>query len=86
MFKKSNVSSEGSEVQYDPRTAGENLHSKIHPNTELCIDLKLLTRKPGRLRPGEQMCGILMRESEDCFLFLQQGLLRSEREGLAEKK
>ena len=41
------------------------------PNTELGIDLKLLTRKPGRLTDGEYLDGVITHDGEDHFTFVQ---------------
>ena len=43
----------------------------FYPNTELGIDLKLLTRKPGRLTDGEYLDGAITHDSEDHFTFVQ---------------
>ena len=44
---------------------------ELFPNTELGIDLKLMTRKPGRLAIGEYLDGIITRDGEDHFSFSQ---------------
>lgn len=59
---------EGSEEQYDPRTAGEILND-LHPNTELGIDLKLITRTPGRIPVGAYLNGMLTHDGEDHYTF-----------------
>lgn len=92
----------GSEVQYDPRTAGEILHhylensddalavayrehmseteaeketdclfKHIYPNTELGVDLKLVTRTPGRIPIGTYLDGMITRDGEEHFCFVQ---------------
>ena len=43
----------------------------FYPNTELGIDLKLLTRKPGRLGIGEYLDGAITHDDEDHFTFVQ---------------
>ena len=43
----------------------------MFPNTELGIDLKLMTRKPGRLAVGEYLDGTITRDGEDHFSFIQ---------------
>ena len=43
----------------------------LFPNTELGIDLKLMTRKPGRLATGEYLDGTITRDGEDHFSFIQ---------------
>lgn len=78
----------GSEAQYGPRTVGEILHDflensneplavafrhrKAYANTELCVDLKLLKQKPGRLRVGKCLEGILARDGEEHFTFIEE--------------
>ena len=42
------------------------------PNTELCVDLKLLTCQPGRLQTGKQLLGTIMRDSYDHFTFVEK--------------
>ena len=77
----------GSEAQYGPRTVGEILHDflensdeplavafrhrKAYANTELCVDLKLLKQKPGRLRVGKCLEGILAHDGEEHFTFIE---------------
>ena len=51
----------------------DQLFVDIHPNTELCIDLKLMTRQPGRMPVGEYLPGMLTRDGEDHFLFIENG-------------
>ena len=65
-YKKENR--EGSEVQYGPRTTGETY---LFPNTELGIDLKLLTRQPGRMPIGVMLDGVITHEAEDHFTFVE---------------
>lgn len=55
-----------SEKQYDLR-----LLSNLFPNTELCVDLKLLTRQPGRLCLGEMISGAITRDGEEHFTFVE---------------
>ena len=43
----------------------------FYPNTELGIDLKLITRKPGRLGIGEYLDGAITHDDEDHFTFVQ---------------
>ena len=78
----------GSEAQYGPRTVGEILHDflensneplavafrhrKAYANTELCVDLKLLKQKPGRLRVGKCLEGILAHDGEEHFTFIEE--------------
>lgn len=65
-----NSTREGSEAQYDPRTTGEILKD-LYPNTELGINLKLITREPGRMPEGKCLEGTITRDSEDHYTFLE---------------
>ena len=47
------------------------LFENIFPNTELGIDLKLFTLKPGRMSEGEFLAGMLTRDGEDHFRFVE---------------
>ena len=47
----------------------DRLVEDIHPHTELCVDLKLLTREPGRLNIGATLGGIITRDGEEHFTF-----------------
>lgn len=70
MYNNNNHFREGSEAQYDPRTAGEILNN-FYPNTELGINLKLITREPGRMPEGKCLEGTITRDSEDHYTFLE---------------
>ena len=77
----------GFEAQYDPRPVGEILHDffensneplavafrhrKAYANTEPCVDLKLLTQKPGRMPEGECLIGTIAHDSENHFTFCE---------------
>lgn len=80
------ISRVGSEEQYGPRPAGEVLHDfsknsndpqaaaypgRFYPNTELAVDLKLLTHQPGRMPEGAYFNGVLRRDEEQHFTFIQ---------------
>ncbi len=54
----------------------DQLFVDIHPNTELCIDLKLMTRKPGRMPVGESLPGFITRDGDDCFRFVENAKKR----------
>ena len=54
------------------------LFRDIHPNTELAVDLKLLTRKRGRMRVGEYLDGALARDSEAHFWFIQNAPMKKK--------
>lgn len=43
----------------------------VYPNTELCVDLKLLTHEPGRLDIGQYRSGMLTRDADDHYLFIE---------------
>ena len=51
----------------------DRLVADIHPHTELCVDLKLLTREPGRLNIGATLGGIITRDGEEHYTFLEEG-------------
>ncbi len=68
MLLNINVTRVGSEEQYGPRKAGEFLND-LFPNTEPCVDLKLLTRKQGRLEVGTILPGVITRDGEEHYTF-----------------
>lgn len=43
----------------------------VYPNTEPCIDLKLLTRQPGRIAIGDYLDGAITRDGDDHYLFIE---------------
>ena len=45
--------------------------SHFYPNTELAVNLKLLTHQSGRMPQGAHFNGLLRRDGEDHFTFLQ---------------
>lgn len=47
------------------------LFKDLHPNTEPCVDLKLYTRKPGRLPVGANIKCILVHHSEDGYTCIE---------------
>lgn len=49
----------------------EPLFRDIFPNTELSVDLKLLTREPGRMDVGAYLDGTITHDGEDHFTFIQ---------------
>lgn len=49
----------------------ERLFVDIFPDTHLCVDLKLLTHKPGRMPMGEYLSGVLARDGEEHFCFIE---------------
>ena len=52
----------------------DQLFRDLWPNTELSVDLKLLTRKPGRLKVGEHRKGELIRDGEFHLTFIESAL------------
>ena len=53
------------------------------PNTELSVDLKLVTRKPGRMHVGEYINCLLTRDGEDHFEAVETA---SEKKQTAEQR
>lgn len=45
--------------------------STLFPNTEMCVDLKLLTHEPCRLCLGETISGAITRDGEEHFTFVE---------------
>lgn len=45
--------------------------NNFYPNTELGIDLKLMTKEPGRMAVGEHLDGAITYDGEDHFTFVQ---------------
>lgn len=45
----------------------DRLFRELFPDTHLCVDLKILSRKPGRMRVGESINCMLTRDGEDHF-------------------
>ena len=43
----------------------------FHPNTELGINLKLITREPGRMPEGKCLDGTITRDSEEHYTFIE---------------
>ena len=54
-----------------PRTDNRQDNSGLHPNTELCTELKTLTRQPGRMDEGVALPGLLTRDGEEHYTFIQ---------------
>ena len=44
---------------------------ELHVNTELCVDLKLLTRQPGPVPRGAYLSGIIVRDADYHFRFIE---------------
>lgn len=54
------------------------LFEDIYPHTELDVDLKLFTLKPGRVNEGEFLPGMLTRDGEDHFSFVENASERKK--------
>lgn len=52
----------------------KDLITRLNPNTELGIDLKLLTRKPGRLPVEAVLDGVLIHDDENHYTFTENAL------------
>lgn len=46
-------------------------NATVYPNTEPCIDLKLLTRQPGRIAVGDYIDGAITRDGDEHYLFIE---------------
>lgn len=53
------------------RKAEASLKYNLFPNTELCIDLKLFTREAGQIPEGTYLNGILTRDDDCHYTFIQ---------------
>lgn len=51
----------------------------LFPHTELNVDLKLLTQKPGRMPEGKCLEGILAHDKEDRYVFTEMPLQAARR-------
>ena len=49
-----------------------NLFKSLYPHTELGVDIKFLTFKPGRLPVGRKLEGEITHDEEDHFTFVEQ--------------
>lgn len=50
----------------------------LYPHTELCVDLKLDMRTPGKPQIGELMAGILVRDAYDHYSFMENATAKSK--------
>ncbi len=57
--------------RYKEAAETDQLFRDLWPQTEFPEGLKLLTRKPGRIPVGTHLQGVLTRDGEDHFLFVQ---------------
>ena len=67
----------------DEENEDDRLFRGYFPNTELDIDLKLITRKPGRMHVGEYINCLLTRDGEDHFEAVETA---SEKKQTAEQR
>ena len=49
----------------------DRLFESFHPDTHLSVDLKLMTRKPGRMPVNGCLPGVLARDGDDHFCFIE---------------
>lgn len=58
--------------QDDTESAGAGrVWTGLYPNTELGVDLKLVTQEQGRMELGEYLDGMITRDGEDHFTFVE---------------
>ena len=48
--------------------------TRLHPDTHLCVDLKVISRKPGHMYVTASKGGVLQRDGEDHFTFFEDAL------------
>lgn len=47
-----------------------SLFDQLHPNTEICVNLKIYSQNPARMQPLDMLRGTLVRDTvEDHFVF-----------------
>jgi len=61
----------------------DRLFRGYYPDTHLCVDLKVITRKPGRMHVGEYINCLLTRDGEDHFEAVETA---SEKKQTAEQR
>jgi len=54
------------------RAYRDRLFEDIFPHTEPCCELKLLTRQPGRLNEGAMLDGIIARDGDERYVFVEK--------------
>lgn len=54
------------------RAYRDRLFEDIFPHTEPCCELKLLTRQPGRLNEGTMLDGIIARDGDERYVFVEK--------------
>lgn len=50
----------------------DHIFYSLFPNTEPCCELKLLTRQPGRLNEGTMLDGIIARNGDERYVFVEK--------------
>ena len=65
-------------AEVEAEREADRLFVDIFPNTELGIDLKLMTRQPGRMPVGTYLDGVIKRDDDYHFSFVQNALERKE--------
>ena len=58
----------------EEETEPDRLFREFFPDTHLCVDLKILSRKPGRMHVGEYINCLLTRDGEDHFEAIEDAL------------
>lgn len=71
VFENVDAENDGSEI----------LFKLFYPNTEIGINLKLLTRTPGRLPIGELRSGAITHDGDDHYTFLESDVARTSTNG-----
>lgn len=67
--------------QDDTESAGAGrVWTGLYPNTELGVDLKLVTQEQGRMELGEYLDGMITRDGEDHFTFVENDTERGKAE------
>ncbi len=54
----------------------DRLFKDYFPNTEVGIDLKLITRDPSRMNVGESLAGLITHDAQDHFCFIENGIAK----------
>ena len=47
------------------------LFTDLFPNTELSVDLKIISRRPGQLDEGKMLAGVITRDDYDHYTFME---------------
>ena len=66
-WKVKSDATKAAEAESEP----DQIFGEFYPNTELAVDLKLITRQPGRMPVSAYLDGTITRDSEDHFCFIQ---------------